>query len=174
MATGPGADGPRGRARAIIAVGDQACGLLACGGLAVGLVAFGGLAVGVFAVGGMAVGLLAWGGWAMGGVVLGGGALGLVAVAGGAIGLVAVGGGAIGLFYATGGGAWARSVTTAYRRDQAAVDFFGDHGWFFGDGSSPGMFFHPLLWTGVVLLALLVFVGALASFAYVSHRESEG
>jgi len=92
VAFGPGPDGPYGRARGFIAVGDQAVGFIAVGGGARGVVAFGGGAIGVFAFGGGAAGLVsAMGGGAVGGVfAIGGGVLSSGgAVAGGGFGLLA-------------------------------------------------------------------------------------
>src|SRR5689334_5816000 len=67
VAVGPKNGELRGKARGIIAIGDEAMGAIAIGGMARGIVAVGGLAIGVFSVGGGAVGLLS----AMGGGAIG-------------------------------------------------------------------------------------------------------
>ena len=86
---------PLGRARGLVAVGQNATGLIAIGGFAKGVLALGGLAVGVVSIGGGAVGLLC---------ALGGGAIGLGVSAGGlAIGAAAFGGGAFGYLCSFGG-----------------------------------------------------------------------
>jgi len=82
----------RGRARAIVAIGDHATGVVAIGGLAQGVVAIGGLSEGLIAVGGCSLGLLvALGGVAVGGVAFGGVALGVLTRGGTAIGVSAKG-----------------------------------------------------------------------------------
>jgi hypothetical protein len=78
IAMGPQADGRKGVAKGIIAVGDVAFGLV---------FALGGFAVGGISAGGLSVGLLAVGGCALGGVTIGGLAVGLLAFGGLAIGL---------------------------------------------------------------------------------------
>jgi len=91
VAFGPGPDGPVGKARGFIALGDNARGFVAVGGAARGVVAVGGGAAGVFAFGGGAAGLvLAVGGGAAGGVfAVGGGAISVGGViAGGGFGLL--------------------------------------------------------------------------------------
>lgn len=110
IALGPHGRQMRGRARAVIAIGDLAVGWLAIGGLAFGGIAVGGLAVGLIGLGGLGVGLLAgMGGGGVGGLAAGGGAIGVVAQGGGAVGVLADGGGAYG-YFARGGGAWGRHV----------------------------------------------------------------
>jgi hypothetical protein len=170
VALGPDETRRRGRAKAIVAVGDEAFGLLALGGVAVGVVACGGMAAGIFGIGGMAVGLLAWGGWAMGGMAMGGASLGLIALGGGAVGLVAAGGGAAGLI-ACGGGVFGRYIVAPYRRDPPAVAFFDDHAWLFGSGSFRSLFLCPLAWMGVVLLILLLIIGGLVVYAQARHSR---
>jgi len=103
-----------GRARGIVAIGDEALGVFALGGLARGLFAFGGLALGGFAFGGCSIGLLlAVGGAAVGGIAIGGAAVGVIAVGGAAVGYLAVGGGAFGRF-----------VISAAERSPEAIEFF--------------------------------------------------
>lgn len=58
-----------GRARGVIACGDDAAGLVAMGGRARGIVAIGGFAFGVFTLGGLSVGLVSLGGCVVAGVV---------------------------------------------------------------------------------------------------------
>lgn len=92
VAFGPGLDGPTGKARGFIALGDDAKGFVAVGGSARGVVAVGGGAAGVFAFGGGAAGVvLAVGGGAAGGVfAVGGGAISFGGMAaGGGFGLLA-------------------------------------------------------------------------------------
>jgi hypothetical protein len=79
-----------GKARGIIAIGDEARGWLALGGDARGVVALGGKAMGIIALGGISVGVIALGGLALGAVALGGLAAGGIAVGGKAMGLLAV------------------------------------------------------------------------------------
>lgn len=100
IALGPHHDGPRGKARGIIAIGDIASGWLAIGGMARGIVAIGGLAIGVFALGSGGVGVVgACGGGAIAaGIAVGGGAVGTLAEGGAVLGIIAQGGGALGLF----------------------------------------------------------------------------
>jgi hypothetical protein len=89
VAFGPLPGESMGRARGVIAVGDDAVGLIAIGGIARGGLAVGGLALGVVSMGGLAIGGVA----AAGGMaVAGGAAFGGFAVAGG----IAFGGLAIG------------------------------------------------------------------------------
>ena len=123
IATGPSDDERIGKARGIIAIGDEAVGWLALGGYARGWVALGGWAVGVVAMGGCACGLVALGGGAIGAIALGGGAFGLVAHGGGAIGIIAQGGGAFGYLVEAGGG-WGAHITSGNRTGPYAVDFF--------------------------------------------------
>jgi len=127
IAFGAGPDGPTGRARGFLAIGDQAVGVLAIGGSARGVVAIGGIAVGVFAVGGGSVGLVsAFGGGAVSlGFSLGGGAIGGVAMGGSAIGGVAVGGGAIG-YIASGAAVFGSHVIARVRRDPLAEQILND------------------------------------------------
>jgi hypothetical protein len=128
VAMGPKHGELRGKARGIIAIGDDAMGLLAIGGMARGVVAIGGLALGAFSIGGAAVGLVAaLGGAALGGIAVGGGAIGMLAVGGGAIGVVAQGGGALGLY--------TRSALGV--RPQAATEVFRHLSWFFGGWPPP-------------------------------------
>ncbi|MEM1329376.1 MAG: hypothetical protein AAGG07_02320 [Planctomycetota bacterium] len=68
VAQGPTEGEKVGRARAIIAVGDDAIGLIAIGGMARGGIAIGGMTAGVVSIGGMSVGL----GAATGGLVISG------------------------------------------------------------------------------------------------------
>ena len=125
IASGPDAESKMGKARGIIAIGDQATGWLAIGGFARGIIAFGGFALGLIAFGGMSVGGLAIGGWALGLVALGGGAVGGFANGGGAVGFVAQGGGAFG-YYARAGGALGKYVDCPARRDPEATRFFSE------------------------------------------------
>lgn len=95
IAYGPDPGERAGKARGIIALGDDAIGLIAVGGLARGGIAIGGLAFGGIAIGGIAVGGLgAQGGLAVAGLAaLGGFALsGYFAIGGLAAGHVGTGG----------------------------------------------------------------------------------
>ncbi|MEL6329841.1 MAG: hypothetical protein AAFR38_09280 [Planctomycetota bacterium] len=106
IANGPGADGKPGRARAFIAMGDDAMGVVAFGGVARGVIALGGFSFGVFSFGGLTGGLLL----ANGGIAASGGfALGGVAV-GGAVGLGGVGWG------------YGASVSAVFRGSQAGLN----------------------------------------------------
>ncbi|MFG0283864.1 MAG: hypothetical protein ACF8R7_05535 [Phycisphaerales bacterium JB039] len=114
-----------GKARAWIAVGDQATGGIAIGGRAVGLVALGGLAIGGVSAGGMSIGAIsALGGAALGGWAVGGAACGVVANGGGAVGVIAAGGGAAGVYVRAGGGTGRYVIDRAGRADQEAVAMF--------------------------------------------------
>ncbi|MCC6322003.1 MAG: hypothetical protein IT438_11280 [Phycisphaerales bacterium] len=94
-----------GRARGVIALGDQAFGGIAIGGMSVGIVALGGVNIGIGAAGGVALGAAsAAGGVAIGGISAGGCAVGGLSTGGMAVGVVAQGGMAVGV-YARGGGA---------------------------------------------------------------------
>jgi len=88
----PDRDEPHGKARGIIAIGDEARGWLALGDSARGYIALGRNARGVIALGGKAMGLVALGGISIGLISLGGLALGAIAMGGLAVGGVAVGG----------------------------------------------------------------------------------
>ncbi len=170
IAIGPTAASRRGKAKAIIAIGDQAYGLLACGGLAVGLVAFGGLSIGLLGLGGCAIGVFAVGGWAMGGFAAGGGAMGLIAVGGGAIGIIASAGGFVAR-YGAGGGGSATYMLTAYRRDPEAVDLFSRLDWLLGGGTAGSGMLTPLGWLALLLFGLVALIGMLAGYAYLRHPD---
>lgn len=139
IALGPHHDGPRGRARGIIAIGDIATGWLAFGGVARGIVAIGGVAVGVIALGGLSVGLLgSLGGMAVSvGLSVGGGAIGALAAGGLAVGIVVQGGLALGVT-AQGGLAVGLHVRDARSFNSASAVFstFERLAWFFGPVNS--------------------------------------
>jgi hypothetical protein len=92
VALGPARGEPHGKARGIIAIGDEARGWLALGGSARGYIALGGSARGILALGGKAMGIVALGGISVGLVAMGGLALGAIAMGGLAAGGIAVGG----------------------------------------------------------------------------------
>lgn len=127
IALGPDpAKGERlGRARALIAIGDQAFGGIAFGGVAAGGVCFGGVSIGLGAMGGLAVGVAsAAGGMAVGGISAGGASIGGLCTGGLAVGFAAQGGMAVGV-YARGGGVLGRHVIApGATPDPAAVDMF--------------------------------------------------
>jgi hypothetical protein len=115
-----------GRARALIAMGDQAFGGIAFGGIAVGVVSFGGVSIGIGALGGLAIGAASsGGGCAIGGIAAGGLAVGGMTTGGMAVGIAAQGGMAVGV-YARGGGAVGKHVISprAGTPDPDAVQMF--------------------------------------------------
>lgn len=125
VAFGLDENGKPGRAKGIIALGDNALGWLAIGGFARGLIAIGGFALGVIGIGGLGIGIFALGGGALGVIATGGGAAGGVAFGGAAAGFSATGGGAVG-YYARGGGAYGKYVLMPSRRDSEAARLFSD------------------------------------------------
>lgn len=176
IAMGPDANsGERiGRARGIIAIGDDALGWLALGGFARGIVALGGQALGLVAIGGMSLGLLSMGGLSLGGFALGGAAIALFANGGGAVGVVANGGGAVG-FYALGGGGWGKYVQAGNRTDREAVAFFGPLRAALGSTARAGPL--PLLallgWfaIGAILIASVPAAAVLLALRKLDHAE---
>ncbi len=133
----------KGRAKALIAMGDQAYGGIAIGGVSVGVVAFGGMSVGGFTMGGVSLGLVtAAGGLAAGtGLSAGGCAVGALAIGGMGAGYGAVGGMAVGR-YAYGGvalGQHAIGRGAPLSSDPATAAFFKETAWFFGSSpTTPG------------------------------------
>jgi len=172
VALGPSDDGPVGKARGIIAIGDQAIGWVAIGALARGWLAIGGFAIGAVAIGGAGVGLIAVGGGAVGGIALGGGAVGAVAFGGGAAGGIATGGGAAGYLVQAGGG-WGRHVAARNRLDPQAVAFFKRFNGLVGASPAAGQRFFTAVLAWVVLLAALLLAPAalLALAAYVRRKR---
>jgi len=160
VAFGPSEHEPTGKARGIIAIGDQATGWLAIGGFARGIVAVGGAAIGIFSIGGGAIGLgTAVGGGAVGGAAVGGGAAGGIAIGGGAVGWFAQGGGAFGVH--TVGPMGPSSAPTQQILDQMA--------WFFGTSApSPASIALPLAW---LLGTTVVAAGCIALLAYIHVRR---
>lgn len=166
VASGPSETEPIGRARGIIAIGDDALGVLAVGGFARGVFALGGLSLGVVAAGGFSLGLLAFGGLALGGFALAGLAAGLLASGGLAAGIVAQGGLAIGYFARGGATSGAHTVTGVPGvGDAEAVEFFGRAAWLLGSTSS-GMQLLPIIWWLVSALGLAVVTFAVLGLAY--------
>jgi hypothetical protein len=132
-----------GRARGIIAIGDQAKGWLAIGSRAMGLIAIGGLAIGVFAFGGGAIGVIAVGGGALGLMcAFGGGAAGFLALGGGAVGYIAQGGSGAGVWFRGQDGTGVHLLTAAVR-DPRAVQFFNDWRWLLGPPPPAGIWVFP-------------------------------
>lgn len=168
IAYGPYGDERKGRARAIIAIGDVAYGWIAMGGRAVGIVAAGGVAIGVVAIGGCTVGLLAFGGLALGAVVSGGLALALLANGGLAAGLVAQGGLAIG-YLARGGRAIGPHAVSPIARDPQAIRFFEDWSWMFGNQANMVWMFN--VWLAVGILAVAAAVCLVIALAYIMRRS---
>ncbi len=163
VAFGPKHDEVRGRARGIIALGDDAMGGIAVGGQARGIVAVGGGALGVCSFGGGSVGLLtSFGGFSMGGIAVGGGAIGGIAAGGGAIGFVAQGGGAIG-YYARGGGPIGKHI--AYLNgggSPEALAMFSRLDFMLGGNVvNAGMIGRPAAFVGLVMV--IVALGVLAA-----------
>ncbi len=170
IAIGPGDDGPVGKARGVLAVGDMALGWFAFGGVAIGFVSFGGLSLGLVAFGGMAIGLLAFGGGAIGGAAVGGGAAGGIGVGGGAVAYVAQGGGAYG-YYARGRDAGGVHVITGFKQDPAAVDFFSEWDWLFGAGG-PNNIYVVVIWIILAACATAALFGALVGVGCLGARRS--
>lgn len=171
IALGPHEDGPRGRARGIVAIGDIATGVFALGGIARGVFAIGGLAVGLVALGGMAIGLLTClGGLAIGGLAVGGFAGGVVAHGGFAAGGIADGGLAAG-YVARGGlavGAFAETSTGAPSAASRRVQSFG---WLIG--TRPGSL---TLWLNIARLvaAAAIATGIILLYGYLFVRSDTG
>ena len=168
IAYGPHGDERKGRARAIIAIGDVACGWIAMGGRAVGIVAAGGVAVGVVAIGGCSLGLLAIGGLALGAVVSGGLAVALLANGGLAAGLVAQGGLAIG-YLARGGRAIGAHAVGPIARDPHAIRFFEEWSWMFGSQGNMVWMFN--VWLAAGVLAVTAAVCIVIALAYIMRRS---
>lgn len=126
----------RGRAKAFIALGDQATGVFAFGGVATGVVAFGGVAFGAFTGGGVSAGLLtAMGGLSMGaGLSAGGVTVGALSIGGVSVGYGAVGGLAVGRFAYGGLAVGSHAITggAPISSDPQAASFFRNTSWYFG------------------------------------------
>ena len=171
IAQGPDGDEKIGKARGIIAIGDQAIGWIAIGGMAMGFIAIGGVSIGLASLGGFALGLFALGGGAVGGVACGGGAVGGITVGGGAVGYVAQGGGALG-YYARGGGAFGSYVDGATRKDPEAIQFFSQWSWLLG--SNPQQVYRLPFWIAAATAALTLLLALPIVFAYIIRpREYE-
>lgn len=174
IALGPSErDGERiGRARGIIAIGDEAVGWFAFGGFARGLFAAGGFALGVVSMGGFSLGLLSAGGMALGGVALGGGAVGLIAKGGGAIGYIATGGGAAGHWVHAGGG-WGTFVHAGNRSDPRAKEFFDRYHEIFGAAPQEGLRYQilALVWFAGLASVVLVPAALLVLMAYIRRQR---
>lgn len=126
----------RGKARALIAIGDSATGAIAIGGVCKGGVCAGGVCIGLFTMGGVSIGALtAAGGVTIGaGLSAGGVAVGSFAVGGVAAGYGVVGGVAVGR-YAYGGVATGQHVVSGgggLKSNPQAALFFQQNAWFFG------------------------------------------
>ena len=170
IAMGPAEDGPRGRARGILAIGDNARGLIALGGNVIGIVAIGGFARGLFTVGGFSIGMIAYGGCAFGVFTYGGLSLALIAAGGLSCGWIATGGIAIGR-YATGAMPIGSYLLGPGQNDPIAQAKFSEWAWLLG-GSPGHIIFVPLLWMAGVLLALLMLIGTMMLLAYIRHDDS--
>ncbi len=170
IALGPAEDGPRGRARGILAIGDSARGFIALGGQAIGIVAIGGIAGGLFTIGGVSIGLVACGGCAIGGFSYGGFSLAWIAAGGLACGWIATGGLAIGR-YAAGGMPIGSYLLGPGQNDPVAQAKFSEWAWLLG-GSAMGSMISPLAWMAGVLLALVVLIGTMMLWAYIRHDDS--
>jgi hypothetical protein len=171
IAIGPSPDSTRGRARGILAIGDDARGVVAIGGTARGVVAVGGMSLGVFSLGGCSLGLVsAVGGWSMGGVASGGGAIGGIATAGGAVGIVATGGAAIG-HVARGGGVFGNhTLGPTGRLDPIAAQTFADLSWLLGPpGISTWNWIQPF---GIQLLVTILIGMAVVLYAFARDRDA--
>ena len=173
IALGPRDGEPIGKARGILAIGNQACGVVAIGGFARGIVAIGGAAIGVFSMGGWSVGLCtAVGGAAIGGVAAGGGAVGGIAKGGGAAGYVADGGGAIGVYARGGGASGQHTIDMAGNADPAAVAVFDSLAWLLGPSGAPISMLN-LIYMMLLLIVVTVSVGGMITF-FVLRRENRG
>lgn len=168
IAFGPDEDGPHGKAKGILALGEKATGLIAVGGQATGVVAIGGLARGVCCLGGLSVGLLSCGGCALGLLVSGGMAVGLFASGGLACGWMATGGIAIGA-YAAGGATWGSHTAGAGGNDPQAVIAFTDWSWLMGGNSPLGAMYTPMAWILGIGIVLSGLIGLLMLIAYLRH-----
>lgn len=173
IAFGPRGDEKQGKARGILALGDQALGVVAIGGFARGVVAVGGMSIGCFSLGGFSLGLLtAVGGGAIGGVAAGGGAAGGIAKGGGAAGFIADGGGALGVYARGGGASGTHVVNMAGRNDQAAMDMFNALDWLLGPSGSAVNIFNQF-YTMLLLLIVTLGVGGIITLLVLRH-ESRG
>lgn len=163
IAFGPSGHEQKGRARGVIAIGDDAMGWLAIGGTARGIVAIGGFAMGGCAIGGTAIGGTALGGAAVGGLAVGGGAAGGLAQGGGAAGIVAQGGGAIG-WAASGGGVWGmHTIGPMGSSSPRAQDIFETFMWFFGSVPPSTMtMVYPVVLLVLATCAVAAGIGLLA------------
>lgn len=173
IALGPSGSEATGRARGIIAIGDDAMGWLAIGGMARGIVAIGGFAMGVFSMGGAAIGIgTALGGAALGGLAAGGAAAGGLAQGGGAVGIVAQGGGAIG-WAASGGGVWGvHTIGPAGPSSQRAQDIFDGLTWFFGSSTPTTMsMIQPMALLMIGTIGMAALIGVIALMGIRSERE---
>ncbi len=168
VALGPGEDGPHGKAKGILAIGDQARGFIALGGKATGIVAIGGFARGVCCLGGLSIGLLSCGGGALGLLASGGMAVGLFASGGMSIGWIATGGMAIGT-YAGGGATWGPHTVGPGGNDPQALTVFTHWSWLMGGTSVVNAMFTPMFWILGVMAALSILIGLLMTIAYLRH-----
>ncbi|MCZ6654636.1 MAG: hypothetical protein O7D91_16610 [Planctomycetota bacterium] len=157
IALGPDEHGPHGKAKGILAIGDQALGLIALGGKATGIVAIGGFARGVCCFGGLSIGLLSCGGWA----------LGLLASGGLACGWLAFGGMGIGV-YAAGGATWGLHTVGGGANDPQAVAVLTNWSWLMGNSPLSGMF-TPMAWILGVTVVLSGLIALMMLVAYLRH-----
>jgi predicted RNA-binding Zn-ribbon protein involved in translation (DUF1610 family) len=157
IALGPSGEELSGKARGIIAIGDDAMGWLAVGGFARGIVAVGGGAIGLFSIGGGAIGI---------GTALGGGAIGGIAVGGGAVGGITTGGGAIGWFAQGGGVIGYHSVGPMGPSSERTQDILDQFAWFFGPGT-PNLWSigQPMVWLLFVTFLAALIIGLIALIA---------
>ncbi|MCH8881250.1 MAG: hypothetical protein IID34_15395 [Planctomycetes bacterium] len=167
IALGPDEDGPHGKAKGILAIGDQALGFVALGGKATGIVAIGGFARGVCCFGGLSIGLLSCGGWALGLLASGGLSIGLFASGGLACGWLAFGGMAIGV-YAGGGATWGSHTANGGANDPQAVAVLTNWSWLMGNSPLSGMF-TPMAWILGVMVVLSGLIALMMLVAYLRH-----
>jgi hypothetical protein len=168
IAFGPDEDGPHGKAKGILALGEKATGLIAIGGQATGIVAIGGFARGVCCLGGISIGLFSCGGCALGVLMASGGlAAALLASGGMAIGWLATGGMAIGV-YAAGGATWGTYTMGAGANDPQASAMLANWSWLMGNSPLSAMYM-PMAWILGVMVALLGLIGLLMLVAYLRH-----
>ncbi len=168
IAIGPHDEERVGRARGIIAIGDQATGWLAIGGFCRGLIAVGGLAIGVVAIGAAAVGALSLGGLAVGLLAIGGTVFGGAVAGGLAVAAVAVSAGLAFAWFARAGFAHAVHGVGSNVRDPQAIAFFEEYAWLFG-ADSTGFKFMAWMAVAVFLFAVLLFLTLLVG--HLSHAS---
>ncbi|MEM7229611.1 MAG: hypothetical protein AAF432_12440 [Planctomycetota bacterium] len=166
-----------GRARGIIAIGDDAMGWIAIGGRTRGIVAIGGMSMGCFSLGGMSLGAItSCGGVSIGGMSSGGLSLGVLSQGGVAAGWVAGGGMAIGQ-YASGGGTIGKHILGRGVNDPAAVAMFDSLSFFFGNGAagfSPFMLIQPFIAViGLTAIAAAT-IGVIAMIAKAKYDRTHG